>query len=281
MAQFNRLVSVLIGPAGAESAIKVDELRVTFKIKKTSKADSNSCEIQIFNLSKNVREQLKETGFVLILKAGYKDGAGLEDIYKGTITIIDHEHSGPDMITKFECGDKELQETKFNASYKEGTSLKTILADIVKAFPLSSKVVESVKDGQQTNGMAFSGLAKDVLDKITKSLGLNWSIQDRALQIIEPGKPNQDEVVFITPETGLIGSPQRFEDKGKKENAADNRPAWKVKSLLIPRISVGNVVSIESAEIKKNSFFVVNSIEHSGDTHGTDWTTDMEVFERK
>lgn len=284
MPLFNRQVSVLVGPEGSEEGILFEGIRVVFKITKTKKKDSNTCSVDLYNLSEATRNRIKTLEDLLIIKAGYLDAGGLTDLFTGNIVNINHIRSGPDIITRLEAGDgeKALREI-FTKSYKEGTSVKQILNDVVAALGIDKKFIDSsIEDSQFVNGFSFSGPIKNIMDKLAGKLGFEWSIQNNEIQILKDGGTNQDTAIVISSDSGLIGSPERVEDltKGRKKTST-KLPGWRIKSLLLPKINVGGTVGVESREIEKGSFFKVLNIDHSGDTHGENWETTLEVMERE
>jgi len=283
MALFNRQISLSIGPEGSEQGIGINGLRVNFKIKKSEKPETNNALIDIYNLSKDTREKLININDLVILNAGYFDNVGVENIFIGNITNINHIKQGADLITKLECDDgaKVLREQKIKLSYKEGTSAKEVLTDVINSIPLASQFVDTtdIEDVEFVNGFSFAGPFKFILDKLSSKLNLEWSIQDNELQIISVGGTNKKEAIHLTSQTGLIGTPERVQDLTKQKKT--ERPGWRVTSLLFPKISIGGLISIESRSIKKGSFFRVINIEHKGDTWGNEWNTFSEIEERK
>lgn len=285
MPLFNRIVSVLIGPEGSEQGIEFSGIRVVFKINKTKKKDSNTCNVELYNLSAATRNFIKDLNNIMILNAGYVESTGLEHLFTGNLININHVKQGPDWISKLEVNDgsKAINDTRINLSYKEGASSKQILSDVIDSIPLAKRFVDldRIEDSQEVNGFSFAGQSKTVLDKLAEKLNFEWSVQDNQIQIIKSGETNNDAVIVISPDSGLIGSPERLEDLSEEKASTTKLPGWRVNSLLLPKVSIGGTVSVESREIKKNSFFKIHSIEHSGDTHGQNWNTVLEVTEKK
>jgi len=157
-----------------------------------------------------------------------------------------------------------------------------------------------VADKTYNAGFAFVGRARDAMDRVCANAGLEWSIQNRELQIIKSGGVFKQNAILLSPDTGLIGSPAQ-EAKTMTERAASKlgvtigQPGvrkttdidkdgniqeclqvigYKVKSLLQPIIEPGAYVQVKSDGID-GEFFRVEELTHVGDTHGNDWHTDM------
>ena len=290
MPLFNRTASVEIGAASlglgvfgpADKAIKVSNLRIMFDIKKTNKPETNTADISIYNLNQDNRENVVKTEKVLILNAGYADATGLEKLFVGYVVNTNHAREGADIISKIQCedGSKPLRETKINKPFTAGTGAKKIIQDIIKELPISSQNVDltGIDDKKFVNGFAASGIFSKIMDNLVGDLNLEWSIQDNELQIIERGKTNQRTALLLSPETGLIGSPEQLQNLNE-DDEEEIKPGWRVKSLLFPKITIGNKIAIESRAIKKNTYFKVISVQHIGDTFGNDWNSIIDVEE--
>jgi len=287
MSLYNRAVSVVIGEPGSLTGILIKDLKVTFKIKKTEKSESNTAEIDVYNLSEVTRNKIKKLRDIMILSVGYlSESDVLTDIYSGDITNINHIKNGPDWITKLEGndGEKELTTKKIRFNFAEGTGAKHILSEVISALELPKDFVDTVNitDAEFGAGFTFNGLVKDAFNKLAEKLNFKWSVQDRKLQILTMSGTNNKPKIFLSPSTGLIGSPEHLTDLSSGQDASgatDKRPGWRVNSLLYAGATIGGKIEIESHEIKKGSNFRIVNIEHNGDTHGNDWNTSLDVEE--
>lgn len=284
MPLFNRQVELTIGQAG-ETGIQIKNLRVVFEVKKTSKKQPNSCAISVYNLSENTRSKLINLGDLLILKVGYADEAGVQNIFAGNLTFINHAREGADIVTKLECedGEKALRETKVKLTYAAGTSAKQVLKDLVAAFPLAAYFIDeaNLDNSEFVNGFAFTGTFTDAIDKIADKLGFEWSIQDNELQILAIDNFNKEPVISLSQDSGMIGRPENLLDVSKKAKKSKKKQhsGWRVKTLCIPRFKIGGKVVVSSVEVGQNVAFRIDAIKHSGDTHGDDWTSEIDVTE--
>jgi len=99
------------------------------------------------------------------------------------------------------------------------------------------------------------------MDRVCASYGLEWSVQDGALQILERGTAIDGKtVVKLTPETGLKGSP-----------SVDSKGVLQFECLLNPLLKPGCVVVVESMFVRGG--FRLTDVKHEGDTSGGDWKT--------
>jgi len=283
MALFNRVVELTVGPEGGQG-IQITGLRVTFKIKKTEKRETNSAVVEVYNISPTNRTQIIDLDNLMVLKAGYVGQGGAETLFVGNLTNINHVRQGADIVTKLEVndGEKAIRETNVKLTYAAGTLAKQVLDDLVAKFPLATYYMDQAiaPDAEFKNGFAFTGQFATAMDKLGAKLGFSWSVQDGELQVLKTGNANKEPAVYLSKATGMIGTPERLQDKGKATLVIDqNKPGWRVSSLLMPKIKVGGRILITSPQIEQKTPFHVVNVEHTGDTHGNDWTTQTEVSE--
>jgi hypothetical protein len=104
----------------------------------------------------------------------------------------------------------------------------------------------------------FDGYSARLLTDFCRSAGLEWSIQDGALQFLDLGAALSVQPYILSPDSGLIGAPKIATDG--KLNA---------QTLMLPGLRPGLPVVVESAYVKGT--FRVIQCEYSGATHGDDW----------
>lgn len=258
--------------------LRVEGLRMSFRVQKTTKREPNTLELKIYNLSEQTRARLQGVGVPVILSAGYLGNAAV--IFQGDSRTIDHLREGVEWITRIRCGDGEraYQWSHFSESFAPGTSVADVIRGAAKALGLNLGNLEdelgrgAFRGGltQFAHGYTAHGKAGLELDKLLRTVGLSWSVQDGALQILRGSDPAPGRAVLLTPDTGLVGSPEH--------NAPDKKgkpPLIKFKSLLQPQIRCGGTVEIRSAAVKGQ--FRVESLDHSGDTASAEWYTGGEV----
>lgn len=233
--QYDRVVDVLV------NKLPLGLLDASFRVVKTRKKEPNTCELTIFNLNEESRASLAEAGSPrLKLSAGYKgrettsssalqavdsllagsgdpSTSGVGVIFEGDMRDAVSNYEPPDWITTFESGDGERssQFARVNRSFAEGTSVDKVLNSIAAEMGvgIGNTVAQAIKaklleaGSEFINGVTVSGPAHKEFDRIVKSSGLEWSIQDDVIQLLPVGAVLLDTAVVLTPETGLIGSP--------------------------------------------------------------------------
>jgi hypothetical protein len=267
---------------GQVNTLVFDEtLRVAFKIERDSKASTpNKAEVQIYNLSDDSKKRLQRKGAPVLLEAGYVDTIG--QIFVGKIVAVSHvTTTAGDIITKVIAtdGGQELATARVNESLAPGTTIQQVAAVIIQALGLKAgnALTELGKGDLRkglidfANGKTLHGYAATELKKLLHSAGLEFSVQDGALQVTRPGEA-VTEAVLLDSSSGLIGSPEYGETGGEK----DKHIVLKAKSLLEPRLVPGRPVVISSETTGNLGTFRIEKVTHTGDNMGQAWYSDIE-----
>lgn len=252
---------------------EVADLRQQFKADHTSDSAPNKLQYTVYNLSPDSRARLsQEKDLTVQIEAGYVDGQ-TDVIFYGDIERVVQAREGPDWITRLESADggRALRATKVSFSFKEGVKIvdmikqigKQVLVDVGNLADLSQSDFQRRVE-EYANGDAIFGKAKDVLDSLCKTGGLDWRVQDGALEVTKKGQPYGTEAVVLAPDSGLIGSPEPGEE-GKVRAV----------SLIQPGLKPRRKVRLVSASI--DGRFMVSTVSYTGDTHGTDWYAVLEM----
>ncbi len=291
--QFGRVIEVQV------DTIKLGDLDVSFRVVKTLKKEPNTCELTIFNLNKEHRDQLAQTeNPVCEIKAGYKgreeessaalaavdnllgggdegggdEGVGL--IFLGDVRDVSSTYEPPDWVTTLESGDGEIatQFARINRSFAKGTSLSTALREAARAMDIGiGNAIKKASDGKLLdaggeflNTLTLSGPAPKELDRLVRSAGLEWSIQDGVLQILDPGLPLEDVSIVLAPDSGLVGSPE-----------IGNDGVARIRSLINSDIVPGRQIELDSKAVKGR--FRAERCEYVGSKFDNDFYVDIEA----
>jgi hypothetical protein len=300
---YNRVVSLVIGTEGGQGR-EVSNLRCAFSIEKGSTKSPNKCTARVWNASPATRAQIEVIGNVLVLKAGYTEESGAALIFAGNIIRTLTVREGADWITELEMQDGflEFRDTKISLSFAKGVTTQQVVDNISKQFGLPVRPLPaSIAAKQYPGGFAFVGRVRDAMDKVCENSGLEWSIQNREIQVIPKGGVFKQRAYVLSPASGLLGSPSQesrtmTEKAAAKEGITSKQPGvrvilkrdkvdgepkrnlqvfgFKVKSLLQPLIEPGSYVQLKSKGVA-GEFFRVETLTHNGDTHGNEWHTEL------
>lgn len=254
---------------------EITDLRVQFSVKKSASKEPNTAEVTITNLSPTRRAALQTKGVKFVLECGYVD-TGVKQIFQGDVRHVSHVREGADWRTVLKSGDGE-RAFQF-ARISESLGPKATKSDVIKRLTTklglgtgNALTAAASIPGSFEQGIVLSGPVSRELDKVLKGTGYEWSIQDEQLVILSASEVSGQDVPLLTPESGLIGSPEFGAplEKGGK-------PQLKFKALLNANIKPGAKVQIQCERFPIGVSVKCAKVEHSGDTAGQDWYTSVE-----
>lgn len=275
---YGRTVEVLIGPRGQNGKLFQD-LRISFRIEKSLESNPNTATIEIYNLAESSRSLVEQNGSVVQLRAGYGENAKV--LFLGDVARTTTKRSGPDIVTSIEAGDGEFayQNASADISLGPGAKYSQVFSALGSRLGVNQGQVKITNPNDQfQQGYSYSGMARDALDVLTEKQGLEWSIQDNQLQVLPADVATDETVIVLNPGTGLVGSPFKTKilrpdlarvGKGKEEAGVN------VTSLLNPEIRPGRRIKVEAQFV--NGLFKVERVIHSGDTHSTQFYSEVEA----
>lgn len=275
---YSRILSLSVGEPGGEAAV-LDSVRVRFNVVRTEDEEANTIELNVYNLSKSTRTKFETTDNRVILQAGYFL-TGLKLLAVGDIVRGSTEFNAPEVITSVDAkdGGRALRDARASLSFKPGVQAKTMVEELVKLLDVDKVEIPIDLSGTFEHGWSFYGNVRDGLNKLGARFNFTWSIQNNTLQLTERRKPSARESVLITPQTGMIGSPSRIDKTSDNQTKAKEQPGLSVRCLLNPALVPGDPVVIESSEFPRGVYRITR-VEHNGDTHGEDWSSEVEVIE--
>lgn len=254
--------------------------RVAFSVQKSIESSSNSAQCSIFALNESSRSELESTKRpAFVIDAGYRDLSGV--IFSGEAIRPTSTLSPTGWVTRVEASDgHSAQRAIVNTTLGKGAGVGQVFETLAKSMGVSAQsVIDRASAGDFdgaiksfAGGLTMSGTAKGQLDRLTSSLGLEWSIQDGELVVLQAQEVRPGEAVRMAPTTGLLGSPELVQDA--------SRPGKKIvrlRSMLNPRINPGVRLAVESKTV--SGVFKVTRVGHAGDTFGTNWTSSVEAIE--
>lgn len=242
-----------------------------FTAEKTLKPEPNTCAVQIYNLSENTRKTFSNAKkLTLRLEAGYQ--GAVSQIYLGEVRNAWTERSGADFITHIESGDKEKEIAQSGLHITHGAKVPTDVAlkALVGALGVNPGNLQTlISKGAVTrkiktvSGSALTGNAARRLTDICRSAGLEWSIQDGSIQILETGATLNKTAIQVSAATGMIDSP-----------TVDNEGIVSASMLITPGLLPGNLVVFDSLFVKGG--YRIQRCSWKGQTFGNEWRCDFE-----
>lgn len=258
------------------NSTEITDLRVQFRVRHNHTKHPNSCDITITNLASRTRVDLETKPLLVQLDAGYGDDLKL--LFTGDLRFGMTKQQGTDWETLLQLGDGDCMHrwARVNKSYAPGTSVRTILRDAVGSmgFTMPANLAKDKRlDQAYPNGRASHGYSRDELSKLLGFYGYRYSTQKGVLRILRDNETSSLTALPLDKAHGMIGTPE-FGSPPR----SGKPPHMTVKMLLYPELTPGDLVKLTS-EVK-NGLFRLETVTHTGDTHGTgdkSWTTEVEI----
>ena len=260
----------------------VSGLRVAFRVAKSVGPKLNSAEIKVWNMAADTAAATKQKGAKILLSAGYRGEMRL--LFVGDVDLVTTEIEGPERVTTMKAGDglnaarTARQFEALASAVNPGQVLERLgrNAGIAVKDAIARLRTEGVGAAASTfaNGIVMAGPIREQFQKFAESLGYDAAaIRDEALLFYREGKHDGQQEVSLTPRSGLIGSPTWAKEQTP---LGAMRDILKVRSLLNGELQPARLLHVESEQV--DGWFIIQSVTHTGDTHGTDWYSDVEAI---
>ncbi|AMG47414.1 phage protein [Achromobacter ruhlandii] len=295
MPRFDRVYRLLVGKPNQKGVEIVQPIRITFDVRKDTEEEPNDHTIRVYNLAAATRRALEEPGLRCVLYAGYAGEGGPLLMASGSVVFAYTKFEQPDVVTELivKDGYTEVRDTAISIGLGPGAQASAIIRDIARQMGLPLVMADDVPDRRWQQGFSFYGAARTALHKVTQGTGLEWSIQNQQLQVVQRRGTTRRQAVVLAADTGLLGFPERTREaarekaKVKDQTSGDNvnlvsaqqqRDGWRVQSLLLPTLNPGDLVKLESKSVE--AFLRVEGLQHSGDSAGGNWQTELQLVDR-
>jgi hypothetical protein len=252
---------------------QITGLQLDFDVQKDVTKEPDKATIVVYNLTEDHRTLLSNNATPAIqLEAGYNGDNTL--LFKGRARRVTNQRQDVNWATTIECGDglKQIREGTVNVRFPKGAKLSTVVSKIAEELGVSfdqlkNKIREKgLAEGfnEFLGGLTVVGNGHDKIAELGKSLGLQVAIQDESYVAFEPTETRSVQVYRLSPDTGLIGSPD-----------AGDQGIVRAKSFLLPDLRPFDPVELDSASFKGR--YRVEKIQHVGSFRDTEWATNIEL----
>ncbi len=258
----------------------ISGLDVEFMVEKSLKADEpNTCSLKIHNLAEDTRTSMSGVHPLTVrLEAGYV--GAVSQLYFAEVHSAWTVRDGPEFITHLESRDtiarptgsrktKKLQPGGVNGNIYVTKGPRIPIKDAFDAISKSlgigrGNLDQAMKVGgfrvSAVAGHSILGNAAQRMTDLCRSAGLEWSIQDGQLQILNIAQPRGNTAIEISAATGM------WDDSP----IVDTQGAVTFTSALIPGLAPGVLVNITSLFVRGG--YRVEKCRYRGNTRGQEWT---------
>lgn len=226
--------------------IKSSDLDVEFTVKFDDDMEANEAEIIVYNLSKSTINRFKNKAKISI-EAGYKGDTGV--IFVGYVTKVKTTMEGADKVTTIRCFDDVSKKTISEVTYAAGTKASYILKELLKKTGTPIAVFKMRRDWTYKDEVKVDGDLMENIKSYSEVCGVSTYVNKGKIysRYIKEG----DNVYFdLSEETGLIGSPEEYEEEITAEDYKDVINGYECEMLLQHRMSAGAIVNLKSLEAK-------------------------------
>lgn len=286
--QFGRVAQLIVGGDSGANALDLSALRIAFNIRNATVASPKTATFRIYNLSPETAQRFRAEFTQVRFSAGYED-LGLSLAFSGGIAIAKQSRRDVDTYVEIICqdGDKGYNYGVVSDSLSAGWTADDVLATLLKALQpygimLGYKPSFTTEAGQR--GYVLYGMVRAYLATLADSQGCDWFIEDGKLNFVPKKETLPGAVPVLTSSTGLLGVPEQTTD------------GIIATCLLNLAIKAGSKIQIDNASIAtaqlnstaylgtdipffagtdRDGFYKALCVEHSGDTRGPDWVTNL------
>ncbi|WP_051476253.1 phage protein [Heyndrickxia ginsengihumi] len=261
---FGRVIKVHIESSKYKTDISGDDLHIEFEVNFDDDEKPNQSTISIYNLSKTSISRITKDSSV-ILQAGYRSDYGV--LVQGKISNVVTNRNGVDKITTItllEGQDYTSEKTPKAITFKKGTKAEVIIKKLVKLLGVSLAEFKLPKNVVYKKGYSVTGQIENNLVEVVKDCGaaLYWR---RGKMVIRSITEGTDENFLLEESTGLIDSPETFEE--------DDTKGYTAKCLLQHRITTASIIEIRSKTA--NGKYRAKKGKHV--CNGSDFYTEVDV----
>lgn len=284
--QYLRTVKLIVS-GNDRNGLDLSQLRIKFSVKRSDTMTPNTADIRVYNLDEKTAFQIRKEFTRVILQAGYESNFGV--IFQGNIKqVIIGRESATDTFIDIVAGDGDnaynfaVVNTSLGKGSKQIDQVKAAI-DTMGAKGVTEGHLGDFSDAELPRGKVMFGNARDYLRDTAQSTDKTWSIQDEKVTFVGNKTYLPGTAVVLTSNTGMIGTPQQTNE------------GVNVKCLLNPNIKIGGRIKIDNASIQRfkinlavpnsaanipaplqaDGVYYVLVVEHSGDTRGQDWYSNM------
>ena len=284
--QYIRRCNLVVSGASGDG-LDLSNLRIQFKIKKSDAQTPNTAEIRVYNLAPDTAKQIRKEFKRVVLQAGYESNYGV--IFDGNIKQVRMgRENGTDTYIDIAAGDGDdaynyaVVNTTLAAGAKQSDQINAAAGSMVSRG-VKQGFIADTGSASLPRGKVMYGNARDYLRQSAEASGTTWSVQDGKLQLVSLTSVLPNQAVVLNSKTGLVGTPEQTND------------GIKARCLLNPMLKIGGKVKINEkdvaqakladtskdaqankpADIAADGFYRLLVVEHSGDTRGNDWYSDL------
>lgn len=245
-----------------EVMLKNDEFDMEFEIPFDEDMTANEAEIIVYNLTDSTANKFK-VGNSVMITAGYGKDTGM--LFQGFISKVSTVRDGVDKITTIYALDdiKYTPQMMDEKTYSEGTKASTILKDLLDRLGLPIEVFKPQRDHIYDGETKIDGSIVENIKEYSDVCGVSTYIYKQRIYC----RPiwDGDNLHFnVNSSTGMIDSPEPFEEENQNEEYIDSVKGYNINMILQHRISTAGIVHVDSVNYKGDYRIVSGTHSYDG-----------------
>ncbi|APH59895.1 hypothetical protein [Granulibacter bethesdensis] len=291
---------IFIGDYGVK---RYTQIKAKINIKRMYNNSGNSIKIDLYNIiDDSLKLIINSTNFEVY--CGYESGPFSLAFSGSPYATKTGQRNADSIVTVVGFdGSDVLSRSLISYTGEKGIPVRDVIEAAATNAKMPLYMADGIGDRRLKSGFSFYGSAKDMLESICHSSGLQYSVQNQTIQVTRKGETTTRPSVLLSMETGLI----RYIDRTfmgprssaiiKDLNPADNpylkelissigtEEGVQVYSLMRADINPGDPVWLPQG--KRYEKFRVDTIEHNGDTMPVEnselgtWTSTINLISLK
>lgn len=282
----------------APDALDFTDFKMTFVVSQPTTEQPKAAEIYIYNLSHETMNKLAgvdddKKNTQVILACSYGDDEP-EVIFKGR--VFQYRRGRYSQVDTYLCilaiaGDQVRNDAIINQSVPAGTpieGLNELIVEEAKKYGIDAGNLVQLSDQKYPRGRTLFGSFHGLIERVGRENNITYDYSEGVLNSTELDKFSIQPIFVLTAETGMIGMPQLTSE------------GLVVKCLLNPKLKRMDRIQIDLTNMQSENYniaysgqqvdqpyktpklatnaqgvFVIQAIEHSGDTRGDEWYSNM------
>lgn len=282
----------------APEALDFTEFKMTFVVSQPTTEQPKAAEIYIYNLSHETMNKLAgvdddKKNTQVILACSYGDDEP-EVIFKGR--VFQYRRGRYDQVDTYLCilaiaGDQVRNDATISQSVPAGTpihGLSDLIAGEIKKYGIDAGELAKLSDQKYPRGRTLFGSFHGFIERVGRENNVTFNYSEGVLNSTDLDKFSIQPIFILSAETGMVGMPQLTSE------------GLIVKCLLNPKLKRMDRIKIDLTNLQSENYdiaysgqqvdqshktpklatnaqgiFVIQAIEHSGDTRGDEWYSNM------
>lgn len=263
--KFQRIYILTVGIDDVGTTVTIaSPITLHFDVQRTTLSSANTGRFQVLNLKEETRKKIFHDRYDtatfrhVVLQAGYVGQNPLPVIYQGNIVSAYSYRRRADWVTEIEAfdGGKAILTSQVDQTLPAGTTLQDMMTTLMKTMSGNQVTPGAVGafSGQGTRGVTLVGNSWDILTRTAQDQGGAAFIDQEKVHVLRKTEylKGVAGIPLLSSSTGLLKAQRRF--KGRVD----------VELMFESRLSVGQLVELQSAERFNNGQYRVEGVRHSG-----------------